>query len=142
MALKIDLPTEKVLKLIKADPTGEAFVTIRQARQAQHEKRGELFAEASRVWTEGNDQFELKQKVSMEEVRRTEVELTIADCNIEGPDGEPLFKFATNSNNTKRLAMNSLAFAKAWGLLPPEVANEIHEKVVEVNLQWGPDGGK
>jgi len=37
--------------------------------------------------------------------------------------------------------MNNNEFAEAWGLLPGDIALEIHEKVLEVNPLWdGPLG--
>jgi len=36
--------------------------------------------------------------------------------------------------------MTEAEFAEAWGRLPPEVAAEIHEKVIAINPMWGPGG--
>jgi hypothetical protein len=38
--------------------------------------------------------------------------------------------------------MGESAFAEAWGLLPLEVALEIHAKVIELNPTWGSNAGE
>ena len=39
-----------------------------------------------------------------------------------------------------KLAMTEYEFNIAWGQLLPEIVNEIHEKVLEVNPTWGKQG--
>lgn len=144
MAIKIDNPQMQDFILERSDELygdgDPTRVTIRQATQSAHERRSQVFAEVSRVIERddvyGAAQTSIRQKWSMEELKRVEVYLTLAGCTIEGPDGSPLFVF----NNKNQLAMSESDFAKAWGMLPTDVAHEIHEKVLEVNYMWGNQG--
>ena len=54
------------------------------------------------------------------------------------PQGNALFKFRKGDNH--RIEMTMTQFAVAWGLLPPDVANEIHDRILEVNLVWTGQG--
>ena len=141
MAKKIGHPLVKQFPLEKADPGGDTYVTIRQAKQREQEEHDELYAETSRVW---NDQqvgvMELKQRVSMGVVQRREVELTLVDSNILDADGKPLFTFKKNTHGVMSLDMTPTQFREAWGQLDPDDADEIHAKVREMNPQWGPLG--
>jgi len=143
MPLKLTAPIEKECVLEKSD---ELFgcegdptrVTIRQATQAQHERRSDLWAEMTQeVFGDrvAPDSVRLIQRISLPELHRIEVYCTLAGSNILGVDGEPLFKFKNG-----KLAMTEYEFNIAWGQLLPEIVNEIHEKVLEVNPTWGKQG--
>lgn len=147
MPIKLIAPLEKTFTLDRSDellgndgtPT---TVTIRQARQAQHEVRSAVYSEVTRVLarTEDDGKMMLRQSWTMEELARTEVYLSMVDCNILGEDGKPLFNFSKKGDH-QYLDMTTHAFREAWGQLQPQVAAEIHEKVMEVNLTWaGPLG--
>jgi hypothetical protein len=150
MPKAISTPLEQQFKLEKWDPAGDSFVTIRQARQWQHEKREDLFAETSRVWREGDlGEVEMKQRVSFSEVMRTEVGLTLVDSNLVIQDvvrdasgsivsesTRPAFRFSRGADGRQFLSMTTAEFAEAWGLLEPELCLEIHQKVFEVNPMW------
>lgn len=137
MPKPISTPLEKQFRLEAWDPEGDSYVTIRQARQWQHEKREDLFAETSRIWREGDlGEVEMKQRVSFSEVMRTEVELTLVDSNLVDENQKPVFKFRKMENGRQILDMTKAEFAYAWGLLEPALAREIHEKVFELNPQW------
>ena len=116
----------------EGDPTR---IAVRQASQGEQERRARVFAEISRVIDNENifgaTSLTLRQTWSMEELKRVEVYLTLAACNIQDEDGSPLFTFKND-----RLAMDESAFRDAWYLLPPMIAEEIHSKVLEVNYVW------
>lgn len=137
MPKPISTPLEKQFRLDKWDPDGDSSITVRQARQWQHEKREELFAETSRVWREGDmGEVELKSRVSFSEVTRTEVFLTLVDSNLPDETGKPIFKFRKDGNGRQILDMTSTEFSYAWGQLEPELCAEIHDKVLEVCPMW------
>lgn len=142
MPIKLSAPIEQEFVLEKADETygndGEPTrIVVRQATQAQNEKRSRVYSEVNRVLSSSLDDGEtiLRQQWSWEELKRMEVYLSLVDCNIMNEDGNPLFKFRKNGNH-QIMDMTTSAFEKAWGLLPTDVAMEIHEKVMEVNLSW------
>lgn len=152
MPLKLAAPIIKDFPLDKADALfgndGEpTMVTIRQAKQGAQERRTEVFSEISRVMKmlpqDDNDEVTLKSQWSYEKLKRMEVYLTLVDCNVLGYDGKPLFRFKKDGDGNPILDMTVHEFSKAWNELYPEVAEEIHEKVLEVNLSWvGPLGSK
>ena len=137
MPKKISAPLVEKYTLEVTDPSKETYVTIKQARQEQQEIHDNLFSETTRIWNDQSTggEMRLMQRVSVGEVVRTEVFLTMTDCNIIGPDDQPWFKFGP-----KGLDMDSNAFRAAWGQLDPAIVDEIHEKVRLMNPQWGPQG--
>lgn len=140
MPIQIKAPIIREFVLSKSDKAfgneGESTrVTIRQATQAAHERRSTLFSQITREWSDGSDGIRLTQHFSMEELKRLEVFLTLAGCNIEDEDGKPLFSFSPEG-----YLRDEGKFNRAWGLLPPLVAQEIHECVQVVNIDWRPEG--
>jgi hypothetical protein len=141
MAFKLKPPVEELHFLDKTDTAYPAEATneddpqrttvlVRQATQAQHERRSDLFSKlTSRV---GNDPniVEIVTRFSFPELQRIECFLAMKDCNIEDEDGAPLFKF-------KNGRITETDFNHGWGKLPPLVADEIHEKVLLLNPTWG-----
>ena len=83
------------------------------------------------------DEVSIVQRIALEELKQLEVWLTLVECNIEGENGKPLFPSKKSKVGDLRLAMQKNQFENNWGLLPPDVAAEIHDKVLEVNIQWG-----
>jgi hypothetical protein len=142
MPKPINAPLEKVFPLKKWDESGETTVTVRACRQREQEAHDNLFAETTRIWDTGSETVQIKQKISTGEVVRTEVFLTIVDSNIIDESGTPVFRFSTDSLGRSKLAMTAGEFETAWGRLPTELADEIHEKVREMNAQWGGGAGK
>jgi hypothetical protein len=103
---------------------------VRQATQAQHERRSDLFSRlTSRV---GNDPsiVEIVTRFSFPELQRIECFLALKGSNLEDENGEPLFRF-------KNGVITERDFNEVWGKLPPLVADEIHEKVLLLNPTWG-----
>lgn len=149
MPLKISLPIEKDFTLDRSDLAygndGEPTrVTVAQATQKQNEKRSHIYSEVTNVINRDPEdlvpELQLRQHWSLEELKRVETFLTLRSCNILDPDGNPLFRFKM-TNNKQEIDMNNHEFAEAWGRLPGDIAQEIHEKVLEVNPLWdGPLG--
>lgn len=140
MSLKLSSPIEQKFVLSKTDRLfkneGEpTTISVRQATQGQQEQRARVFAEISRVIENenifGTASMAIRQSWSMEELKRVEVYLTLSACNIRDIDDNPLFRFQNG-----KLIMDESDFRDAWYQLPPSVADEIHEKVLEVNLMW------
>lgn len=140
MSKKIPRPIEQEFPLDRWDPDDK--VVIRQATQAAHERRSMLFAEVTRVYRDAAAAGvqEIKQSISPQEVRRIEVQLTLQACTLRDEDDKSLFRFRTTETGRQVLDMTEAEFAEAWGRLPPEVAAEIHEKVIAINPMWGPGG--
>lgn len=147
MPIKLSTPIVETFELTRTDKRYEnegqpTTVTIKQATQAQHEQRQQIFATLERRFDDFSPEITtLVQKANTEELKRTEAYLTLVGCNITKEDGKsPLFVFKKGKNGINELDMQEHEFNEAWGILPPDVANEIHEKVVELNIMWGPRG--
>ena len=111
------------------DPT---TISIRQATQGDYERRNSLFSEWARVRKlDAPDEIRYVQSFSYEVVKRMEVFLSLAACNILNDDGDPLFKFSNN-----RVDMSEKEFQLSWDKLPLLIADEIHDKVLQVNMTW------
>jgi hypothetical protein len=132
MPLKLSPAIKKTYRLEKSDEEFKSetptMIEVHIASQGQVETRNELWSEFKREY-EGT-KVTVSQRLSFDDVRRKEVFLTLAACNIETEDGKPLFVFV------KEHLADEAAFKKAWDQLPPSVANEIHEKVLESNVIW------
>jgi hypothetical protein len=72
------------------------------------------------------------QRFSFEELKRLEVFLTLKGSNIEAPDGKPLWNFGKDG------FIKESDFNRGWAQLPVSVAQEIHDCVLEVNVDWQP----
>lgn len=149
MPVKLLAPLYKTSELIRTDARygndGSATtVTIRQARQHEHERRQQLFKRLERQWNTGEDTdvVRLIQDVSMVDVWREEAWLTMAECNLLGPDDELLFPSRNGRDGHPELSMTKSQFEKAWGSLFPDIVEEIVEKIHEVNLVWGGAAGE
>jgi len=142
MPLKLIAPVYKTFTLERSDERygndGEpTTVTIRQATQAQHEQRQSLWDTIERKFSDLNpDEVTLVQHVPMEVLKRLEVYLTLADCNITTESGDPMFPSRQDKDGNPKIALSKAKFEEAWGLLPPDVAEEIHQKVLDVNIIW------
>lgn len=140
MAAKLSPPVEQTFDLPLTDAflgnTGETAeptkVSITQALQGQHDKRMNLWAEFKRsISTEGD--VEVTQSVSPADVRRIEVFLTLKSCTLLDEDGETLLF---------KEKMKEEAFTKSWNKLPLVIADEIHAKVLAVNIDWAGEPGE
>jgi hypothetical protein len=144
MPLQLKAKLERTLPLVRTDEAyggSETTVTIRQASQYQHEKRQEIFSNMrSKYSNDGDGLMEIIQRFNALELHRLDVQLTLVDCNIIGEDEKPLFKFRKDSKGRSYLDMSDAEFEEAWGSLPVDIADEIYEKVLEVNPSWSPSG--
>ena len=149
MPIKLDAPIVQTFILEESDKTygieaedEPTEVVIRKATQGQHEERQQLFATLERRYNDlAPEQTSLVQTANTEELKRKEVSLTLVECNITRDDGKPLFRTRKGKDGLPELDMTRQQFYEAWALLPPDVASEIHRKVLEVNVMWGPRGG-
>lgn len=140
MPLKIKVPAIKEFVLSKSDTVfgveGEPTrISVRQATQAAHERRSNLFSNIIRELSTSDEAVRLIQRFSLEELKRIEVFLTLAACNIEDENGNSLFQFSSDG-----FLKDEAKFTKAWGSLPTLIATEIHDCVLMVNVDWQPEG--
>lgn len=148
MPIQLLAPIYKTSVLEKTDAKynveGDAtIVTVKQATQREHEQRQQLFSTLERKFKGlDSDEITLVQHISMEELKKLEVWLTLCECNILGPDGKDLFPSRKGKNDVPQLALTRRQFDDSWGSLPPDVADEIHEKVLEVNFLWSGQEGE
>jgi hypothetical protein len=149
MPIKLLSPIYKTFELTRADlkygNEGETTtVTIKQARQHEHQRRQDLFKRLERQWNTADDpnDIHLVQEVSMVEVYREEARMTMVECNIMGPDDKILFTSRSGKEGHPELAMSKQQFDEAWGQLFPDIAEEIVEKIHDVNLLWGGPQGE
>lgn len=132
MPAKIKPSIQQTFRLPKTDALlgceGEAsFVEIRQANALVNERRENLYGASTIVTRMGdNGKPEVYQNISYSEQMRVECELTIVSSNLLDENGERLF----------RVGEPGFDFGKAWGRLDPITALEIHDKVLEVNVNW------
>lgn len=144
MPLKLTPPVEQTFTLDKTDERypieatndevpERTTVVIRQATQAQHERRSDLFSKLTSRVSDNPDIVEVVTRFSFPELQRIECFLAMRGCNILDEDGQALFKFKNGS-------IGEYEFNRAWGKLPPSVCDEIHEKVLEMNPTWGKMG--
>jgi len=137
MALKLPDPTEleQTIKLLKADPSGDARVRIKQATMGVDAILSALWAKTA--WEFDDDQKgKVKQynDVSRAQIMGERVRLTLLEgINILDHEGKPLFPAVDPAAVRGRDT-----FYDAWSLLPSAWADEIHEAVLQVNPQWGP----
>ena len=144
MPIKLVHPIESVFVLEISDKHFEnegdpTKITVRQATQGGQEKRSFIYSEVTNIINQ-NSQFaaemQLRQRWSLEELKRMECFLTLVQCNISDRDGTDLFRFKLNGDR-QVLDMNENQFKTAWNKLDPIIAAEIHAKVLEVNPDWG-----
>jgi hypothetical protein len=145
MPIRLDVPLEKEYVLELSDKTfgiaesEPTRITIRQATQGEHERRAALFSQVIREMARDSSQEDvvrLIQRFSFEELKRIEVQLTMKACNIIASDGKLLFKYNADGR------IDEHKFKDAWDCLPPSVANEIHDCVLDLNIDWQPSLGE
>ena len=138
MPIKVQPPIIKDFTLDKADKAANntkdpTIIRVRQAAQGERERRDKVYFDFKREY-KSDGEVSVTQQISYNDVARMEVMLTLADCNILGLDEQPLFKFKNDRITSE------FDFLNAWAQLTPEVADEIHEKVLEMNLLWSESG--
>jgi len=134
MPITLKSPLKTEYQLIKSDEElgsgdGATTVTIRQATQGAYELVNKLTETVERQYDGAT--VKMLQKISFDDIHRKQIYLTLCGCNIMDETGQtPLFKFKDEG------LVNENEFTKAWGKLPPVIANEILEKVWEMNPLW------
>ena len=132
MPVRLSPATKSTYRLEKTDEEFKSetptMISVHLATQGDVEARNELWADYKRV-IEGQVTT-IVQRLSFDDIRREEVFLTLASCDLEDSDGKPLFTFKNEHLSDKP------SFRSAWNKLPPFIANEIHEKVLEANIIW------
>jgi hypothetical protein len=147
MPVKIAAPLFTVFTLDECDSKyalegPPSTVTVKQARESEHIIRQGYFAKLEQRWSGVHPQeVTVVQNLGLEELARLECRLTVIDCNLEDENGKKIFNASTEPGANK-LAMSTQQFEEAWGKLPLDVANEIHEKVLEMNPQWAGSSGE
>ncbi len=122
-------------------------IWVRECTQGDNEQRNALFAEFRREFETRTDPISnekvetnaIVQNISMDDINKLEVYLTLTDANLldETPEGEepkPFFKFKNGRLTSRK------DFDVSWAKLPPFIANEIHQKVLEKNPVWSSEG--
>ena len=117
--------TDKLFK-VEGEPT---TIKVRQARMGEKRLRDDLYKKMERRY-EG-DSVIVSQDVSLDAVLRKEVFLTLAGSNIIAEDGKSSM-FVFDGDRLK----NENEFNMAWARLIPSVADEILEKVLDMNPMW------
>lgn len=147
MPIQLIAPLYKTFTLEESDkkynPDGPPTqVTIRQATQAQHRERQDLFATLERRFSDDKpNEVSLIQTLSFEELKESEIWLTMVECNLLDESGAFLFPSRKLDNGHTQLAMNKRQFIEALGKIYQDVVAEIHAKVLLVNPLWrGPEG--
>lgn len=140
MAIKVMKPKierfafPKELEEKYGDGGESTWVEIRQARFGENDKRGRALATYKRkIMDDGTATLESILDISS--LYRLEIMLTLAGTNITDESGKPLFKF-----RGERVVMKEKDFEAALSMLPDDVVQFIHDKVIEVNPHWSPEG--
>lgn len=134
MPIKLSAPLKKEFHLVESDKAldntdGATMITIRQATQGDFELVNDLTSTFKREYD--GEKVSAIQRISFDDIRRKQVYLTICACNLQDVDGNDLFKFNKDERPT-----TEEAFRRAWYKLPPVVADEIHEFVLQMNPLW------
>jgi hypothetical protein len=133
MAISIK-PVVKTFKLL-SDPEGVAEIVVRQATQGDAHKRMDLFKKSSRVYRE--DEWQVNYEYNSLDQVEVEVWLTLESIlGVVDDEGNELF--GSHQVGSRMHSAPSLArFKELWNSLPVDVAAEIHDKVIEMNPEWG-----
>lgn len=149
MPFKLTDPVYQTFELERTDKNygvGDepTTVTIRQARQHEHSRRQDQWSKFERRYSNLNpDEVKIVQELSFEAIKMLEAQMTLVESNILGADGESLlFQSKTGKDGHPKLDMTPKDFEVAWGSLPMDIAQEIHEKILEVNPMWAGQSGE
>ena len=150
MPFQISDPIYQEFELVQTDatynPDGDVptTVTIRQARQHEHANRMDQWSKFERKYSSMRpDEVKVVQELSYEAIKMLEARITLVESNILDENGKKeLFPSKKDENGKAMLDMTAKEFDMAWGYLPPDVAAEIHRKILEVNPMWGGVSGE
>lgn len=134
------LPLMKTYKL-ENDPDGVATIVVRQATEGETIERNEMFTKQSRSYedTDSGEIVRFEQHYNIRKVRRKEAYLTLASVTgITNEKNKELFKSVNGPDGPRiKSGMTEEQFNAAFDMLPTSVANEIYQKVLLVNPDWG-----
>jgi hypothetical protein len=134
-AIKKDFALTEVDEAYSVSGDEPTLITVRQATQGDHERRGEMFTRLTKEYTANGTR--MYQEFSYSTLMRLEVFLTLAGCNITDEEtGAPIFKFKEG-----RLT-NEAEFEKTWIKMYPDICRAIHLRVLEMNPTWNGDLGE
>jgi hypothetical protein len=138
MPKKVAKPVDQICPLMKWDSEGGTTVTIRQATQGIVD-RLENFRTSNNEYQwddKAQGKTTMKTNRGSAEIRRLQVRETMVACNLVDEETDKphftTFIFKTDADVK--------AWDEAWDALPTELAQEIWEKVLDVNPQWKPQG--
>jgi hypothetical protein len=131
----------KITEFEIKDPDGPIKIGVREAREAELEKRYELFKQREQVVNDGAKEIVYRQSLNLYSVRDKELYLTLAYVKgiiDEATNGE-LFKHGTDGRGSLRIsaAMKEDDFLEALSLVPVEIVNAMSNYVHKVNPSWG-----
>ena len=150
MAFKITDPIFKSFDLEKTDlayPSEDGkptTVLIKQARQHEHATRQDQWNKFERRYSSADpDNISIIQELSFEAIKMLEARMVLAESNILDESGKKLlFPSKKDDQGHSILDMKAKEFEIAWGSLPTDVAQEIHDKIIELNPMWGSSLGE
>ena len=124
--MKIPEPT--VSEYVIEVPEGTFNVSFRTATVRDEMQRRALFSDRiDQRDTATPTVVQTIYKSDWAALEAREVWLTLESCDLEGKNGQLLFK----------KGMSEPAFMRAWGSLPPHFAAAIQLKCMETNKDWG-----
>jgi len=138
MALKLPDPLEmeQTIKLLKADPTGETWVRIKQATTGEDAMLSLLWAKTAYEFDDAaKGKVKQYSEVSRAQVQAEAVRLTLLESNILGHNEKPLFPPVDHAARR-----DPQRFLRAWESLPAPWSQECYDAVLQVNPQWRPGG--
>lgn len=131
MPLRISKPKTEKFPLSECDPTGETYIVVKEARQAEFEDRMRALNPDASVVRTGMGEVETIRPVNLADVIYIELYLTLADCNIEDEDGSLLLAYENGQY------MGAMAdFIVECRKLPISVIAEMSQKVLQMNPLW------
>ncbi len=137
MSRKVSKPVEEIKQLTRWDTAGEDFVQIRQATQGVVEMLENFRTSNNEYQWDDKEQGKTTMKTNRgsAEIKRLQVRETLTGSNLAYEDGSVVFK-VFQPKTDKDIAV----FNQCWEAIDPELAEEIYEKILEVNPQWAPQG--
>lgn len=141
MALTLKIPTTKTFFFTTEE--GDPFPLLRRAEDGEQPDCTLLFRQATandveirtaalsrRTLKRDEDQIVIVNDTNLDFVARVEVYLTLAQADIEFPDGTAL-DFDTKRTKSRK------QFDAWWDLMPSQWARELHRCCLETNPDWG-----
>ena len=131
----------KIAEFEIKDPDGPIIIGVREAREAELEKRYELFKQREQVVNDGLKEVVYRQSLNLYRVRDKELYLTLAYVKgiIDEQTNRELFQHGTDARGSLRVSagMTEDQFLDALSLLPVDVVNAMSNYVHKINPGWG-----